>query len=85
MKNCCAPDSFKESVSAGRRRGRSRAAFTRFIPMPSASASPIADGGEGTVDALVAATGGRRSVTATGPLGERVAVFTASAATARRR
>ena len=62
-----------------------RARFTRFIPMPSASA-PIADGGEGTVDALVAATGGRKvSVTATGPLGNGWRRFTASAATARRR
>ncbi|MGS9064254.1 glycerate kinase, partial [Salmonella enterica subsp. enterica serovar Infantis] len=34
---------------------------------------PIADGVEGTVDALVAATGGKRvSVDVSGPLGEKV-------------
>src|SRR5262249_60962201 len=34
---------------------------------------PLADGGDGTLDALVAAVGGtRRSVRVTGPLGERV-------------
>src|SRR5690606_18839328 len=34
---------------------------------------PIADGGEGTVDAMLAATGGQSRLTrVTGPLGERV-------------
>src|SRR5262249_17587963 len=37
---------------------------------------PIADGGEGTVEAMVAATGGTTiPVTVTGPLGEPVAAF----------
>ncbi|MDK4770585.1 glycerate kinase, partial [Serratia nevei] len=76
MKIVIAPDSFKESVSAERAARAIARGFHEVYPDAECVCLPIADGGEGTVDALVAATGGRKvSVTATGPLGERVAVF----------
>lgn len=47
---------------------------------------PVADGGEGTVDAMVAATGGRKEIVMVGgPLGEPVGPSTASPATVRPR
>ena len=68
-----APDKFRGSLSAAEAaraiaRGVWRAAGTARI-----DEAPMADGGEGTVDALVAATGGSfRSVQVTGPLGAPV-------------
>ncbi|WP_440481406.1 glycerate kinase [Serratia marcescens] len=76
MKIVIAPDSFKESVSAERAARAIARGFHEVYPDAECVCLPIADGGEGTVDALVAATGGRKvSVAATGPLGERVAAF----------
>ncbi|RTF02692.1 glycerate kinase [Serratia marcescens] len=76
MKIVIAPDSFKESVSAELAARAIARGFHEVYPDAECVCLPIADGGEGTVDALVAATGGRKvSVTATGPLGERVAAF----------
>ena len=73
MRIICAPDSFKESLTAR----EAAAAMARGIRKVAADADvdacPIADGGEGTVDALVAATGGElRQATVTGPLGDPV-------------
>lgn len=73
MKIILAPDSFKESLSAieaAAAMGRGvRAAF----PYAQIDPCPIADGGEGTVDALHAAMGGElRHSRVTGPLGEPV-------------
>lgn len=76
MKIVIAPDSFKESVSAELAARAIARGFHEVYPDAECVCLPIADGGEGTVDALVAATGGRKvSVAATGPLGERVAAF----------
>ena len=76
MKIVIAPDSFKESVSAERAAWAIARGFHEVYPDAECVCLPIADGGEGTVDALVAATGGRKvTVSATGPLGERVAAF----------
>ena len=76
MKIVIAPDSFKESVSAERAARAIARGFHEVYPDAECVCLPIADGGEGTVDALVAATGGRKvTVSATGPLGERVAAF----------
>lgn len=71
MRVLCCPDSFKESISsidAARAMARGvRAAGHE------ADVCPIADGGEGTVEALVAATGGAlRTTRVTGPMGEPV-------------
>jgi glycerate kinase len=73
MKVVIAPDSFKECLSAidvaealaaGVRAADGRAAI---------DLCPMADGGEGTVEAMVAATGGQvRSTAVTGPMGEVV-------------
>lgn len=73
MKFLIAPDSFKESISAG----EAALAMARGVRRVAADAAidlcPVGDGGEGTLEALLAATGGRvlmRSVV--GPLGETV-------------
>jgi glycerate kinase len=68
-----APDSFKESLPAPRAAdaiGRGVVAACADIEL---ELVPMADGGEGTVEALVAATGGRRvSACVTDPLGRPV-------------
>ncbi len=77
MKIVIAPDSFKESLSALEVATHIRAGFREIYPDADYVMLPVADGGEGTVEAMVAATGGtviRLSVT--GPLGEPVdAIF----------
>ncbi len=73
MKIVIAPDSFKESLAAA---GVARAiAEGVFLVRPDARIDlcPMADGGEGTVDAMVAATGGRiLTADVFGPLGQPV-------------
>ncbi|MDR0379429.1 MAG: glycerate kinase [Candidatus Accumulibacter sp.] len=73
MRIVVAPDSYKGSVSAlGVARAMERG-IRRVFPDAEVRKIPIADGGEGTVEALVAATNGTlRRMEATGPLGERV-------------
>jgi glycerate kinase len=68
-----APDSYKGSVSAIKvARAMARGA-RRVFPEAEVREIPIADGGEGTVAALVAATGGRlRTTEVSGPLGQPV-------------
>ncbi|MBL8157917.1 MAG: glycerate kinase, partial [Anaerolineae bacterium] len=52
------------------------AGFRQVFPVAVYVLVPVADGGEGTVDAMVAATGGRKEiVTVSGPLGEPVEAF----------
>jgi glycerate kinase len=70
MRVVVAPDKFKGSLTAMEAAG----AMSRGVLAAAAAASidqiPMADGGEGTVDALVAATGGSyRTARVTGPLG----------------
>ncbi len=73
MKVVIAPDSFKECLSA-REAARSLARGVRdACPRARVACVPMADGGEGTVEALVDATGGRYvAATVTAPLGNRV-------------
>jgi len=73
MRIIVAPDSYKGSVSAlGVAEAMARGIWTVF-PEAEILKVPIADGGEGTVDALVAATGGRlMHAEVRGPLGEPV-------------
>jgi glycerate kinase len=73
MKIVIAPDSFKESLSATEVAAQIEAGFRTIFPDASYVCVPMADGGEGTVDAMVAATQGRlvESVV-TGPLGSPV-------------
>ena len=71
MKVCIAIDSFKGSLSS-REAGEAAARGIRKIyPDADISICPIADGGEGTVDALIYGERGKRiELTVTGPLGE---------------
>ncbi|HML48042.1 MAG TPA: glycerate kinase, partial [Clostridia bacterium] len=73
MKFVFAPDSFKGSISAlNAARMLDAAARRHFSPLETVLV-PVADGGEGTVDALILATGGETcTVRVTGPLGEPV-------------
>lgn len=54
-----APDSFKGSVSAIDAAEAMKSGLSKVFPQATFKLLPIADGGEGTVDALVCATGGR--------------------------
>ncbi|BCS52579.1 glycerate kinase [Geobacter sp. SVR] len=76
MKIVIAPDSFKESLSALEAAEQIAAGFREVFPDGEYVLVPLADGGEGTVQAMVAATGGRIvPVDATGPLGTAVPAF----------
>jgi glycerate kinase len=66
-----APDSYKGSVAAVAVAQAMERGILQVFPDAQVRQIPIADGGEGTVDALVAATGGRFCHTEVhGPLGE---------------
>ncbi len=71
MKIILAPDSFKGSLTAAEACAAMAEGIGRIDADIETLAVPMADGGEGTTDALVTATGGRMiDVAATGPLGE---------------
>lgn len=73
MKIVVAPDSFKESLDALAVAEAIAAGMAEVLPDAAFDLVPMADGGEGTLAALVAATGGRhREMTVTGPRGERL-------------
>lgn len=76
MKIVIAPDSYKESLSALDVATAIERGFKEIFPDAEYVKLPVADGGEGTVEAMVAATHGRIvNVNVTGPLGEPVAGF----------
>ena len=73
MRIVVAPDSFKGSVSALGVAEAMERGIHRVFPVADVKKIPIADGGEGTVEALVTATDGTvRQIEVTGPLGDRV-------------
>ncbi|MBB1607482.1 MULTISPECIES: glycerate kinase [unclassified Pseudomonas] len=73
MKLVIAPDSFKESLSAPEVAAAIARGWSRARPLDEILLRPMADGGEGTVDAVLAATGGeRRECAVRGPLGASV-------------
>ena len=75
MKVTVAPDSFKESISSVQAAGAIGRGLRAAEPDVELELVPMADGGEGTVEALVAATGGRRVRSgARDPLGRPVEV-----------
>ncbi|MEF3099846.1 glycerate kinase [Raoultella terrigena] len=76
MKIVIAPDSYKESLSALGVATAIEQGFREIYPDAEYLKLPVADGGEGTVEAMVAATQGHlvRAVV-TGPLGEPVDAF----------
>jgi glycerate kinase len=76
MKIVIAPDSFKESLSALQVANAIEKGFRDVFPEAEYVKIPMADGGEGTVHALVDATGGTVvEKRVTGPLGEQVNAF----------
>lgn len=76
MKVVIAPDSFKESLPASVAADRIEAGFREVFPTADYVKLPIADGGEGTVEAMVAATEGRLvALRVRGPLGEETEAF----------
>ena len=71
MRVVIAPDKFKGSLSAAEAAAAMSRGVTRACPGATIDCVPMADGGEGTVDALVAATGGSlREAVVSGPRGE---------------
>lgn len=76
MRIVAAPDSFKGSLSALEAARAIEAGLTEAIPGCQVQKIPMADGGEGFVEALLTAAGGELiSVEATGPLGAQVNAF----------
>jgi glycerate kinase len=73
MRIIVAPDSYKGSVSATGVAAAMARGILAVFPDAEVRSVPIADGGEGTVEALVSATGGRlEQARVSGPLGEPV-------------
>lgn len=76
MKIVIAPDSYKESLSALEVANAIEQGFREIWHDADYVKIPVADGGEGTVEAMVEATTGRIvEVDVTGPLGEPVTAF----------
>ena len=74
MKIVVAPDSFKGNMRSTKVCGIVKEAILREKPDTAVLTFPMADGGEGSVDAVVAATGGRfETLEVCGPLGDAVA------------
>lgn len=73
MRIIVAPDSYKGSVSAVEVALAMARGIWQVFPAAEVIKVPIADGGEGTVEALVTASGGQfRSNEVAGPLGDKV-------------
>lgn len=70
------PDSFKGTLSSRKVCQVMAGQLRRFFPQAQVKSIPVADGGEGSVEAFLAAAGGeRRTRTVTGPFGEPVDAF----------
>ena len=67
-----AADKFKGSLTAVQVAERVTAGLRRVVPGLEVEALPVADGGDGTVDAAVAAGFERHEIKAAGPLGQEV-------------
>ncbi|MEJ5073348.1 glycerate 2-kinase [Enterobacter ludwigii] len=73
MKIVIAPDSYKESLPACEVAQAIESGFREIFPDAQYVRVPVADGGEGTVEAMIAATHGTvKTSRVTGPLGEPV-------------
>ncbi|RZT21433.1 glycerate kinase [Fictibacillus sp. BK138] len=73
MKIVIAPDSFKGSLSAVEASKSIERGVKKVFPHAEIVLKPMGDGGEGTMDTLVAVTGGRKkTVWVTDPLGQKV-------------
>ena len=73
MKVVVAIDSFKGSLSSMEAGEAAKKGILKVVPEAEVIVRPLADGGEGTVEALVLGLGGKlETVKVTGPLGEKV-------------
>ena len=73
MRVLVAPDKFKGTLTAEQAARAIETGWRRAQPGAEIQSVPMADGGEGTLDALVAALGGERhTAEVSGPLGDRV-------------
>lgn len=73
MRIVVAPDSYKGSVSALQVAEAMARGIRRIFPHSEVVRVPVADGGEGTVEAMICAAGGQlRHTEVTAPLGDRV-------------
>lgn len=73
MKIILAPDSFKGTIRSPEVCQILRQAFSEELPAAQLVCLPMADGGEGTVEAVLAARSGeRRQVTVSDPLGRQI-------------
>ncbi len=72
MRVLVAPDKFKGSLTAGAASDAIAAGVRQAQPHAEVLLAPVADGGDGTVDAAVAAGFRRVATTVTGPTGEPV-------------
>jgi glycerate 2-kinase len=71
-----APDSFKESLSAAKVAEHIASGVRKAMPCADITCLPMADGGEGTVEAMVTATGGKVvKVQSLDPLGREIQSF----------
>lgn len=76
MRFVVAPDSFKGSLSAQQAGEVIERALLSEIPGVTVEVIPVADGGEGTVESFLLATGGERvHLEVTGPTGEKIPSF----------
>lgn len=72
MKVVVAMDSFKGSMTSMEAGNAVKEGILRAIPQAEVVVKPLADGGEGTIDALMEGLGGKRIVlSVTGPMGKR--------------
>ncbi|HEU5427711.1 MAG TPA: glycerate kinase [Actinocrinis sp.] len=67
-----APDKFKGSATAAEVAAHLAAGIRHVAPAAELRLLPVADGGEGTVDAATASGFARHEITVTGPVGNRV-------------
>lgn len=73
MRIVVAPDSYKGSLSAAEVAIHMEEGIREVVPDAEVVKIPMADGGEGTVDAIISATGGQlHAVEVIGPLGDPV-------------
>lgn len=73
MKVVAAIDSFKGSITSLEAGGSAAEGVKRVFPDAEIFVSPLADGGEGTLDAIISATSGKYvEAEVTGPLGETI-------------
>ena len=77
MKVVAAIDSFKGSMTSMEAGNAVKKGILAAKPDAEVVVNPLADGGEGTVDALIEGLGAKKiPVTVTGPLGEKAVSYT---------